>query len=219
MGTEEERLVALGRSDVDAAWDVLVFNLAHNMYLDPFIFGTSWGNPSAWRSSCLAHELRLSLSSQTALEDRLIPQAQRVIGGLYSVRGYDSGEIVGDDAVVARVEYGLHLPRMLKPGPPVALGGHRLRLRPMGPFGATDVDVVLRLFTDYARAWISDIDSVSESDQELWSAGVGLDLNLVDRLTLSLDWGQALMDVVSKADADVTKSGDSQLHFSLTLAF
>jgi len=46
MGTEEEQLVGLGRSDVDAAWDVLVFNLAHSMYLDPFIFGTGWGEPT-----------------------------------------------------------------------------------------------------------------------------------------------------------------------------
>ena len=46
--------------------------------------------------------------------NRLIPQAQMVLGGFYSVRGYEQSLMAADSVALARAEYRYHLPMALK---------------------------------------------------------------------------------------------------------
>jgi len=56
--------------------------------------------------STLAHELYFSLHGQYAFNNRLVPQAQDVAGGMYSVRGYPESFAAGDSGFAGSLDIG-----------------------------------------------------------------------------------------------------------------
>ena len=86
---DDANLANLGRLDIDDDWFVLVWDAEHSFYLEPLLNREAWSDVTTPESSTLAHEIAVAFRGQFALDDsRLIPQAERVAGGLYTVRGY-----------------------------------------------------------------------------------------------------------------------------------
>ena len=99
--------------NADEHYATLDFNLGYSTYLEPLLRPSAWRDPTTELSSTLAHELALGVHGQYAFDYRLIPQASQIVGGLYSVRGYDQSVAVGDTVVVGSFEYRFHVPRIL----------------------------------------------------------------------------------------------------------
>ena len=138
---------------------------------------------------------------------------QMVAGGLYTIRGYDEAVAVGDNVVVLTAEYRYHLPRALGVSDQTTnILGIPVHVRPPNRTTRPNWDLVLRTFVDYG--YVSNNDPlVSESDESLLGAGVGVELQVDRSISLRLDWAAALQDV---ADND---SGDSRVHFVGTLLY
>jgi hemolysin activation/secretion protein len=192
----------LGRIDVDKDWTTFKWNISHSVYLERFF--------RAGKPAVDAHELALSFRGQYAFGNRLIPQEQDVIGGLYSVRGYDEALAAGDTVYVASAEYRYHLPRTWSPREAGSAFGRPFRWAPDRPGAWPDWDLILKGFFDIGRAENSDRLSFEE-DETLAGAGVGVEVQLWRNVNLRLDWGVALKDA---RDVD---AGESRLHFVGTL--
>lgn len=211
----EDDMEELGRFDPDERWAVLRWNVNHAFYLEPLLNPEGWRDPSTPESSTLAHEIYASARGQYAFGNRLIPQEQDVLGGLYSVRGYDQSIVAGDSSVVGTLEYRFHVPRALSVQPePRELFGEPFRAAPQYVYGLPDWDLILRSFIDIGRTWNHDALSFEE-DETLIGAGVGAEFIFKRNLNLRVDWGFALRDVDS-ADVD---SGSNTVHFVATFLF
>ena len=152
---------------------------------------------------------------QYAFDNRLVPQYQRAVGGLYTVRGYKNAATAGDSVFLGSLEYRLHLPRLCAPREPqeLPLLGS-FRLFPQQPGGRADWDLVARLFTDVGRVVNSDKKRF-EQDETLVSVGGGFELQLRRNIQARWDVGVALKDG-EQFDVD---SGDVQFHFSVTTLY
>ncbi len=215
MSGDEDDMVELGRVDPDERWAVLRWNVSHAFYLEPLLNPDGWRDPSTPESSTLAHEIYASARGQYAFGNRLIPQEQDVLGGLYSVRGYDQSIVSGDSTFVGTVEYRFHVPRVLSVEPePRELFGEPFRTAPQYVYGLPDWDLILRAFMDIGRTWNHDALSFEE-DETLIGAGVGAEFVFKRNLNLRVDWGFALRDVDS-ANVD---SGSNTVHFVATFLF
>lgn len=204
----EHDLDPLGRLGAERSWIALKWNIYHSFYLEPLIH-RDWGNPDApYRHSTLAHEIALSFRGQNSFGNRLIPQEEQTIGGLYTVRGYPESLVAGDDVYIASAEYRFHLPRFMAPGAPGTLIGRPFRYRPEDRNGSPDWDLVLKAFLDVGRATGDGLESAT-----LVGAGVGAELSVLRNLSFRLDWGVAL-----KSARDVN-SGDNRLHFVGTILY
>lgn len=212
---DDEELAALGRTDPDENPLIFQWGISQAIYLEPVFDREAWEDPTTAEDSTLAHEVLASLRGQFAFGDRVIPQAEQTVGGLYTVRGYPESVVAGDDVVIGSVEYRYHLPRALKIEPePRELFGEPFRVAPQYVFGRPDWDLVLKAFFDIGRANINDRLSFEENET-LMGAGVGLDFLFKRNLNLRLDWGFALEDV----DAGNVNSGSNRLHVVATLLF
>lgn len=100
----------LGRLDTDQDVMVLQGGVAESVYLEPIFDSRFYAGEST-----LAHELAFSLRGQYAFNGRLIPQAEEVAGGLYSVRGYPESVSAGDSVIIGSAEYRFHIPRSFTP--------------------------------------------------------------------------------------------------------
>lgn len=226
-GTDAEQLEKMGRPDVDEDWTVIKWDVEHAFYLEPVIFRKAWrdnlpppeGRNRA-RGQTLAHELALTFRGQMALGNRLIAPAQTVLGGMYSIRGYEESLAAGDSSVLASFEYRFHVPRALKidPTPGRKLFGEPFRVKPAAPYGVTDWDLVLKAFYDVGRVTHTDAQAgIGEKDQTLSSVGVGIQFDLKRNVRLRADWGFALQDAESGQRS--THSGDSRVHFEGTFFY
>ncbi|MBX3374493.1 MAG: ShlB/FhaC/HecB family hemolysin secretion/activation protein [Phycisphaeraceae bacterium] len=208
-------LTALGRSLPDTDWTVLKWDFNTSVYLEPLLNRAAWEDPSTPESSTLAHEVQLSLRGQWAMGNRLIPQAQSVVGGLYTVRGYPQSVTAGDTAVVASAEYRFHYPRSFLPQPePRDLFGYPFRAAPQFVYGTPDWDLIFKGFVDIGRTGISDRLFFEESDT-LVGAGVGVEFLYRRNLNVRMDWGFALREMANRGVA----SGANRLHFVATVLF
>lgn len=214
-GTDQETLNELGRLFVDDDWVTLQWDFRHSFYLEPLLNREAWEDVTSRESSTLAHEVQLSFRGQYAFDNRLIPQAEQVVGGLYTVRGYDESIVAGDTVYIASAEYRFHIPKS-RPyqQTPGELFGQPFRWVPQEPYGSADWDLVLKAFVDIGRAENSDR-LIFERDETLVGAGVGAELSLYRNVNLRVDWGFALEDVL---DGEV-ESGDNRLHFVATFLF
>lgn len=208
-------LAALGRTDPDTDPMVLRGGIVQSIYLEPLLNRKKWEDLSTPKDSTLAHELLLSLRGQYAFGDRLIPQAEMVVGGLYSVRGYPEAIVAGDDAVIGSVEYRLHLPRVfdLEPEPPQFFG-RTFRRAPQYVFGPVDWDLVPKVFFDVGKVYVND-PLPFESDYSLMSVGIGIDIIYRRNLNVRIDWGFVLDDIPALNVND----GSNRLHFVATILF
>lgn len=215
-GTDSPDIDGLGRLNTDADWVKFPFSVAHSFYLEPLFNRDDWLNIST-PGSTLAHELFFAFRGQYVPDDRLNPQSQEVIGGLYTVRGYDEAITAGDTVLIATAEYRLHIPRLFTPTPgqqrPVTqMFGQPFRTFPQEPYGSADWDLVAKAFIDAGRSLNNDREFF-EQNETLVGAGVGIDLLYKRNANFRVDYGVALEDA-----ADTT-AGSSQFHFSFTLLY
>lgn len=222
--TDPAELAQLGRRDVDQDWVVLKWEMGHQFYLEPLFNRAAWRGETT-KGATLAHELAFQARGQWAFyDDRMIPQAEDVAGGFYSVRGYPESVVAGDTVYMFSAEYRLHIPRLL--GVPAteedrsanrsSFFGESFRWRPEQPFGRPDWDLIFRTFVDVARVENSR-KIAGEQNDSLIGAGVGLELQLRRNIFIRTDFGWALDEI--KDPDTVVSSGSSRLHFSATFVY
>lgn len=213
-GGDANEIPGLGRLRAEDEWTLLRWNMSTSFFLEPLFDPDGWKEEGTFGSR-LANELAFGLNGQYSFGDRLIPQQQQVVGGLYSVRGYPQSVAAGDTAIVATAEYRLHIPQLLgTSAEPGQLFGEPFRYKPDRAYGFADWDLVLSGFVDYGQTYVEDADS-TESDESLLGAGVGLGFEYRRYLKVRADWGFALEDT----DNGEVESGDSEFHIVATLAF
>ena len=140
----------------------------------------SWLGQVQWVRQMAADTL-LILRSNFQLADRpLVPLEQFGVGGIDSVRGYRQDALLGDNALFASAEIRLPIYR------------------------ATEQQLLLQLtpFVDFGTAWDRGSKNFTErnlsNSDTLASVGLGLRLQLSDRLTVRFDWGIPLVDIDSR---------------------
>ncbi len=206
----ETELARLGRVPVDDRTALLRWRLDASVFLDPLL---GWRTRSG--STRRVHELHASTRGQFAFDKRLVPQHQGVAGGLYSVRGYPQSAVAGDTVAGGRLEYRIHLPRLLPVRAPISLGRRgTFRWAPDAAGAPPDWDLALRVFYDAAKVIHHDALSF-EADETLASVGVGGDLVLRRSLRVSVDCGWALRDLARGR----TESGDGECHVTASVLF
>ncbi|MBX3375927.1 MAG: ShlB/FhaC/HecB family hemolysin secretion/activation protein [Phycisphaeraceae bacterium] len=211
----QSELNALGRLFVDREWTTLKWDVGQSFYLEPLIHGSAWSDPSSpERKTRLAHEIALSARGQYAFGDRLIPQEESTLGGMYTVRGYPESVVAGDDMVMFSAEYRFHLPRALgiDENQTGTLFGKPFKWRADQRYGRPDWDLVFKGFFDYGKVKNSNRQTF-EKNESLSSVGFGVDFVFRRNVSVRLDWGFAL------EDAGTAKSGDSRLHVAATILF
>ncbi len=220
-GTDLASIQNLGRLDVDDEWAVIKFDAYHSFFLDP-VLDSKWEDPSS--GPTLAHELALIGRGQWALDYRLVPNFQQVVGGLYTVRGYPESSAAGDTVLVGTVEYRFHIPWALRQDPqPRRMFGRQFRFFPQQPYGRSDWDFVIRAFMDAGYAKNNDRQA-GEDDETLIGAGLGAELVFRRNLSVRLDWGIALHDteagqtVNGEFSPDWT-AGRSRVHLVATILY
>ncbi len=214
----------LGRQRVDARFHVINFNLGYSTYLEPVLFPKAFRDPESRRSSTLAHEIAIGLRGQYAYNYRLIPQASQIIGGLYSVRGFDQSQAVGDTVIIGSLEYRFHVPRALpimrEPLNLPLLGD--FRVTPQQVYGRPDWDLTLRAFVDVGRS-IRNANNVAadadfEDDETLVGIGVGAELQFRSNLRARLDWATPLTATAN--NSKTAKPGDhSEVHLLFSILY
>lgn len=218
INVDDEEFNNLGRAEPDRHWALLSWNLHHWVYLEPLINREAWRDPSTPRSSTLAHQLAARFRGQHVFRDkRLIPQLQRVAGGMHSVRGYPESASAGDTVLIGSLEYRLRIPRLFPVEPdPRELFGRDFRFAPQYVYGSPDWDVAPRAFFDAARVTSNPLDDFEDvPDETLLGAGLGVDASYRRNLRIRLDWGIALSDL----ENEQAQSGDHRLHFAATVLY
>lgn len=220
--TSRDEIERLGRQNADGQYAVLNFDLGYTTFLEPLLRPEAWRDPSTELSSTLAHEIAIGVRGQYAFDFRLVPQASQVIGGLFSVRGYDQSVAVGDTIVVGSLEYRFHVPRAL----PIQREPMRLpllgsfRAAPQQVYGRPDWDLIFRAFIDAGRAIRngSAISNPIEPDQTLIGAGIGAELQIRSNFRARIDWATALKDTSDRISqsADV---GDQEIHVLFSILY
>ncbi|HEY5656167.1 MAG TPA: ShlB/FhaC/HecB family hemolysin secretion/activation protein [Myxococcota bacterium] len=212
--TDETDLAILGRDRPSQDFALLRLDGSYAFYLEPLLDRAAWEDPSTPGSSTLAHEVAVLVRGQWAFGYRLVPQYQQIAGGLYTVRGYNQAEAAGDNLGLGSLEYRFHLPRIFSPDPtpPEVPGMGEFRTRPQHVWGYPDWDLILRAFTDAAYLTQSDRRD-NESNELLWSAGAGVELQVLRNLTVRFDWGYVLKTVGD------SERGDTRGHLVATLLY
>jgi hypothetical protein len=216
-GAEQSDLTELGRFAPDEDWVVLHWDMGHSFFVEPLL-DPAWSDPDA-PGTKLAHEIAVSFKGQYAFNYRLIPQAEQVAGGLYTVRGYPEAVAAGDTVLVGSLEYRFHLPRALYErqqvrSQPTRLFGEPFRFAPTQPYGTADWDLIFKAFVDAGRTIISE-PFFFESDETLVGAGIGVEFLFKRNLSARVDWGFVLNEIPVFG----VESGDDRVHFVVTLVY
>ena len=210
----QESLDDLGRFDTSPNWTTINASLYGSFYLDP-IFDSGWGSATY---KPLVHEIFGSIRGQYAFDYRLTPLSQYTMGGLYTVRGFATSINAGDSAFVGTVEYRMHLPRMFSATTPTGkfpFVDRPFRWAPDSGTGASpDWDLVLSTFFDGGSMKSNDSYDF-EVNTPMTSAGVGLDLTILDNFSVGVDWAWALNSI---EQLDI-QSGSSQFWFSASIVY
>lgn len=225
-------LFKLGRGDETGGVPdkaVTIYRLASNLsfYLEPFVNAKEWANISTPESSTLAHEMQLSARCQYTT-NRLIPQFKGSVGGPSSVRGYPQGSGSGDTTYNAIIEYRLHIPRTFSIQSPDELDSladdqgnptsRPFKWAPAYVYDTPDWDLVAKSFMDYGRSinMRRTQTPLDESNEELWSVGLGLEFLYKSNLQIKADWGMVLKQ---PATNDNIKVGYSRWHINISAIY
>lgn len=197
----------LGRVDLSPNWAIVQGSFYGSFYLE-----------SAFQKSHeikhLAHEIVTTFQFQNAFHQRLIPQLEGVLGGLYTVRGYPQSTISGDNFYAGSLEYRFHLPKILKPrkNATIRLFGQKLQWAPSEPKGDAEWDFVMRGFYDVGQTTVNQRRHF-EKNYLIMGSGVGAELILWQNLFIRADWAVGLRA------ANGISSGNRQFYFSTTVIF
>jgi hemolysin activation/secretion protein len=211
-GASEEAQNNLGRLDADERWVLLKGEGGYSFYLEPLL-------ASMRDRVSLQHEIALVGRGQATAGQRLVPNYQDVLGGLYSVRGYPQGIAAGDYSLNVQAEYRFHLPRGFGASEqPGSFFGEPFRWAPQYAGGPTDWDLLFRGFVDAGMTVNADKESFEE-DQTLLGAGLGAEFSIYRRLVVRSDFGWALAELENADGSTLVESGDFQWHFVATLMY
>ncbi len=219
-GADQDELDNLGRANTSDTYFTMNGSVYGSFYLDPLL-------DSSWKSSKslykpLVHEIFGSLRGQYAFDYRLTPLSQYVMGGLYTVRGFAQSITAGDNALVGTIEYRMHIPRMFSAAVPK--GTFPSAAKPFrwvpdsGTGGAPDWDLVLSAFFDGGTVNNNNAYAF-EANTPMYSAGVGLDLTILENVALGVDWGWALNSIDNQSAGLEVDSGSSQFWFTATIVY
>ena len=217
---DQEELDNLGRIDTSDSYFTMNGSVYGSFYLDPLL-------DSSWKSSKslykpLVHEIFGSLRGQYAFDYRLTPLSQYTMGGLYTVRGFAQSITTGDNALVGTIEYRMHIPRMFSAAVPT--GTFPSAAKPFrwvpdsGTGGAPDWDLVFSAFFDGGTVNNNNAYAF-EANTPMYSAGVGLDLTILQNVSLGVDWGWALNSIDNQDAGIQVDSGSSQFWFTATIVY
>ena len=216
----QQNLDDLGRLNSSSNFTTFNGSVYGSFYLDPLLDSTWKGSKSLYKP--LVHEIFGSLRGQYAFDYRLTPLSQYTMGGLYTVRGFAQSITAGDNALVGTIEYRMHLPRMFTPSTPT--GSFPSATKPFrwapdsGTGAAPDWDLVLSGFFDGGRVYNNQAYAF-EADTPMYSAGVGLDLTVLQNLSVGVDWGWALNSISNPSAGVQVDSGSSQFWFTATIVY
>jgi len=211
-GASEEAQNNLGRFDADEFWVLLKGDAAYSFYLDPLFSNDR-------DSNSLTHEVAFAARGQVTFGQRLVPNYEEVLGGLYSVRGYPQGIAAGDHAFNLQAEYRYHFPRSFSLSEqPGSLFDQPFRWRPQYAGGPTDWDLVLRSFFDFGVTINQDRESFEE-DQTLVGSGIGVEFSIYRRLVVRSDFAWALAELENPDGSALVDTGDFQWHFVATVLY
>jgi hemolysin activation/secretion protein len=200
----------LGGSDEDE------FNLARPNSEPQFTRITASAMHRWYLAASRIHQLRGRFSGIYA-DRRLVPAKMTTFGGLYSVRGYREDEIVADGGILAGLEYGFSLSRFLGFELPQEQG--EVKRFDFKPLSIDSYDIVFLGFTDYGNARIKDPIPGEIASQDLWSAGVGLEIEGGRNFAVRSYLGVALTDTESVVGTPQTRAGSSRWSFSFLLRY
>lgn len=213
VDTNLQDLQQLGRSKVKADFWIFKWDAYYSTYLDCWLC-----SESACGGYC--HNLEFAFRGQTSMGDRLPPQYQQTVGGMYTVRGYEQALGAGDTVVLASAEYRLHLPCFFGFAPGVSNFQYECDRECRKHYGCDQDccywDIILSTYLDYGTAHNYDKFSY-ERDESLLGTGLGLELIWDRNLTFRADWSVALRD--AGVGGGITKSGDSRAHISLAVMY
>ena len=213
----QQSLNNLGRLNTNPTWAIVQATGEDSFYLEPLLYHKSFTEGR----SVLANQVVLRFSGQYAFGQRLIPQEESVIGGLYSVRGYPQSIVAGDSGIYGTIQYNLHIPRLfaVNPDPKTKIFGHIFRIAPQTPYGRPDWDLVLSAFVDGGEIAQSQKQSY-EAGATLISTGIGAKITLSKNFSALVDWGVALNPVSAAATGQggVT-AGSSVVNFVLSVSY
>lgn len=153
-----------------------------------FIIYTTRAYHSRYLTGAKVQRLSGSLSWITSNE-RLVPAKMTTFGGMYSVRGYDEYEIVADGGMLVsgQYEYDLVAHEEAKKSRMEAAEQKEPErkpfLRKLAPLA----------FIDYGMARIKDATANEDTDQELFSLGIGLVTELGDNFSGVVYYGWPLI--------------------------
>lgn len=218
--TDFEKANRLGRLEPDTDFSILRWDASHTFFVEPLVDRESWLDRASWESSTLAHEVSLRVRGQYSFNNRLIPQEEQTIGGLYSVRGYPESSVAGDTVIVASAEYRYHIPRAFEPNADPSntpLFGEPFRFAPQSVYGRPDWDFIVRGFFDVGHSEIAD-PFLFEEDVTIAGAGIGVELVLKQNLNIRADWGFALKELQESQGTRVD-AGANRLHVVATVLF
>ena len=141
------------------------------------------------------HELSAFLTVNTSFGDRVPPSFLNVAGGFQTVRGYPLGIASGDSSFLAKLDYKYNFDTF-------DVGG--------------GLDVSAALFSDFATVKNEDA-LFFESDETLWSVGVGLDVTINEGLRATSGYGVVLRE--NESPVQDVKAGDGEFYFQVGYSF
>jgi hemolysin activation/secretion protein len=180
--------------------DVLAARSQFSVGLDALNSTTAVGKPDAnffaWRGQMQWVRLLDTESNTTILlrsdiqisPDDLAALEQFSVGGAGSVRGYRQDSLLGDNGVILSAEFRY----------------------PFWRWNDNRNSLTIIPFTDFGTVW-SDKETANQEEDTVVSVGLGLQLDLSNRLNARLDWGIPLVEV---EDRDRTLQEDG-IYFSL----
>ncbi|MBS0604930.1 MAG: ShlB/FhaC/HecB family hemolysin secretion/activation protein [Verrucomicrobia bacterium] len=197
----------LGRTDLSPNWAIVQAGLYGSFYLEPLF-------QKSERVKHLANEIVVVGQLQNAFNQRLIPELEGILGGLYTIRGYPQSTVSGDNLYMGSFEYRFHLPQVLGPNPNACtkIFGKSLRWAPAQPKGETDWDFVIRAFYDVGQTTVNQRRSF-ERNYLIMGSGLGAELVVWQNIFIRGDWGHAFRS------ANGISSGHNQFYFSSTVIF
>lgn len=221
-GVNRKDLNNLGRRQVANRWKVFHYNVGSSFYLEPLLFPEDWKDPSTPSTSTLSHEVSIGFRGQQSLNDRLPAQAMGVVGGAYSVRGYDQSIASGDHILVASAEYRFHVPRILPIQPEplnIPLLGD-FRAAPQMIYGRPDWDFIIKGFIDYGQTKRVQGSHPTqplayEPGDKLLGAGAGVEFRYKHHVTVRADWGR----VLKRPNDRHVKVGDNRFHLLFSVLY
>lgn len=201
-------LTTLGRTDPSGSWFNFHGDVMYTAFLDALL------DPAGGSA---VHQLTARGSWQwTPGGSRPTPVAQNVIGGYYTVRGYPQAVAVGDNTLVASLQYDFHLLRVLPETEASEIFGKPFRwTTEKGTGAAPSWDLSPHVFLDAGWSDVNAPTAGEPGSATLVALGGGVTVLVGSDFSVTLDVGVALNDQPTLG----VDAGDAQVWFIGSLAF